>query len=207
MTTLLTSELIDRCHAGSRNKGFWDERPDAGQQLMLMAGEIAEAQEADRKGRVANLKGMHAEIDYIQSMHDEESNWGIQRFASSFVSMVKDSLADELADAYIRGCDFIGGFGIQKDTLLNYEKWPWGLQARADQLPTNLGAALLLIVTRICEVISLKNDSRLLYPHKMAMAMQAIEALCEREGIDLAMHINLKLRYNSTRPAKHGKAY
>ena len=37
--------------------------------------------------------------------------------------------------------------------------------------------------------------------------IKSLELLCDRLGIDLMAHIELKLKYNETRPALHGKKY
>ena len=37
--------------------------------------------------------------------------------------------------------------------------------------------------------------------------IKSLENLCDHLGIDLMTHIELKLKYNATRPALHGKQY
>ena len=37
--------------------------------------------------------------------------------------------------------------------------------------------------------------------------IKTLEQLCDHLGIDLMTHIELKLEYNATRPALHGKKY
>ena len=38
-------------------------------------------------------------------------------------------------------------------------------------------------------------------------AIRSLELTCDHMGIDLMAHIDLKLKYNETRPALHGKKY
>lgn len=38
-------------------------------------------------------------------------------------------------------------------------------------------------------------------------SIKSLELLCDHLGIDLMTHIELKLKYNATRPALHGKKY
>lgn len=45
------------------------------------------------------------------------------------------------------------------------------------------------------------------FENEMADAVIRIFDLCGGFGIDLVSHINLKLKYNSTREKKHGKKY
>lgn len=43
------NELSRLCHAIAKSKGFWDEKRNIGEALMLMVTELAEAMEAYRK--------------------------------------------------------------------------------------------------------------------------------------------------------------
>lgn len=202
MTTLLTSELIDRCHAGSRNKGFWDIKPDERQQLMLTVSELAEALEAHRKGRKVTCHWRHF-APMAASMADEHDG-----ARDLFVTTIKDTPADELADAFIRGCDFAAGFDLMPDTLNGYTDDRYNHVNNAEHIwpvPENFGAALYAITDLLTKVSA--NGGRRMDGYVLGRALAAIQRLAEREGIDLATHIDLKLRYNATRPAKHGKAY
>lgn len=209
MTTLLTAELIDRCHAGSRAKGFWDETPPQGQQLMLVVSELAESLEAHRKGRTANFNAYHHACDKrIEQWEGPTPPARDDICCPYFESYIKDTVGDELADAYIRLCDFAGGFSYLLDEVIRYNasRIYW-LTENKDYIPAppvNFGFALLLITRDVCDALS---GDTVRYADKLADAMASIEKLCEREGTDLATHIDLKLRYNATRPAKHGKAY
>jgi hypothetical protein len=191
MTSLLTSELIDRCHAGSRNKGFWDVVPPQGQQLMLVISELCESLEAHRKGKEAPALPPALVEHFTKHMGHAENG-----ARALFENTIKDTPADELADAYIRLCDFIGGFEIDRQPILT------NAHARVS-LPSNYAEALL----RITGWIIAATENELAREWYLADALTDIEFLAEREGIDLATHIDLKLRYNATRPAKHGKAY
>lgn len=196
MTTLLTSELIDRCHAGSRAKGFWDETPPKGQQLMLVISELSEALEAHRKGRTAYL-------DAFQKMliSDPKHPWvnGDMPFpAGMFQELVKDTPADELADAYIRLCDFAGGYQLNINSVIRHHQ---AESADLNIYPENFGTALLGLTMLVCSILEEGENEG------VGTALAALEYVAKNEGIDLATHIDLKLRYNATRPVKHGKAY
>jgi hypothetical protein len=194
MTNLLTSELIDRCHAGSKAKGFWDEIPPQGQQLMLVISELAEALEADRKGKRTMNGCLQGLLNTIENVPEY--------FETRFVANVKDTVEDELADAYIRLCDFAGGFKLDIDALIATENEWYDLFAGAG---CNLGEALLSISYDVAA--AWVNESETLREVSLGTAMAELRTLADRQGIDLATHIDLKLRYNATRPAKHGKAY
>lgn len=206
MTSINLLELIPRCHAGSRAKGFWDVTPNKGQQLMLVVSELAEAMEADRKGRNARPDSFHSIMNYNPKVLGAG---GLEEyFASAFVSHMKDSVGDELADAYIRLCDYVGGFHAAEaeDIARKYQGLP--AQIKEDGMPTpvpdNFGEALLDITTAVGSIHYMVEEAQsMILPY----IFLKLERLCERMAIDLATHIDLKLRYNATRPAKHGKAY
>lgn len=178
--------LIPRCHEAAKSKGFWDTKPDPGQQLMLAIGELGEAQEAHRKSRHANL------AHYAH--HEHDSNW-----QQAFEHCIKDTIADEMADTHIRLCDFAGGFGLTDEVVRFYSQGEYSYN-----LPENFGHALFQITGHMVEILKYRS---LFHPDQLAEALRGIEALAARENIDLATHIDLKLRYNATRPVRHGKAY
>jgi len=193
MTTLLTTELIEKCHAGSRAKGFWDETPDQRQQLMLMIGELAEAQEAHRKGRMRKSTDLLPELLEVFD-------------PLTFDAYLKDNVPDELADSFIRGCDFVAGFGSVQDALDGYRSAHYHYtenEGIAYSLPENFGACLFDITARLTNAWGLRKVDA----YQIGQGLADIQRLAERGGIDLATHIDLKLRYNATRGYKHEKAY
>jgi NTP pyrophosphatase (non-canonical NTP hydrolase) len=96
------NKLSDEIHENAKNKGFWDNPRETGTLLMLCVSELAEAMEADRKGKFAKVK-LYEAVDQIgRPSHD----------AFSFESTIKDTFEDELADTIIRILDLCGAKGI-----------------------------------------------------------------------------------------------
>ena len=56
MTEPTLRELTRLCHETAREKGFWDEKRNIGEALMLIVTELAEAMEAHRIQDEANFK-------------------------------------------------------------------------------------------------------------------------------------------------------
>lgn len=83
-------------HAGNKDRGFWDSPREIGTLLMLVNSELAEALEADRKGRKANLSKFY---------EDGQTK-------ASFQENIKDTFEDEIADAMIRLLDLCGAMNI-----------------------------------------------------------------------------------------------
>jgi hypothetical protein len=200
MNTIDLAELIPRCHEASKANGWWEPRPNAGQQLMLVVSELSEALEADRNGRRALWDTYHGDMQLAGDIE------GV--FATLFRENIKDSVGDELADAYIRLCDFAGGFELEIPTPKEMEEGRG--RGQIQYLPENFGEALLEATTGVIDLYrEQKFGNTDYYPGDLVAAVLiTLEALCAREGIDLATHIDLKLTYNATRGQKHGgKAY
>lgn len=193
----MLNHYAKKCHARAVAKGFWDEPHSVGHYLMLAFGELHEAIEADRIGKWAKL-----DPDTIDTLQRIEG----APYAQEFLRLVKDTVEDGLADAVIRLLDLLGWFLKTKRTteILNDNdlcKIHGILETpRPGEELTQL---LLRIVadTAECWRLGLLREKGILY------AIKSLEQLCGYLGIDLMAHIYLKLKYNATRPARHGKKY
>lgn len=180
------------CHERSVAKGFWDVPHSVGHYLMLAFGELHEAIEADRLGKWAKLD--HDTIDTLQRIEGAP-------YAQEFLREVKDTVEDEIADAVIRLLDLLGYF-IDRYGLPEW-KVNYGIDLYGeDGIPPMLTDALMPIVTDLC-IADEKCDPTMGFLN----SLKSLENLCDHLGIDLMTHIELKLKYNETRPALHGKKY
>ena len=191
-------ELIPRAHQLAKDKGFWDEPRNQGECLMLAISELGEAQEAHRKGRTGDL------AKYIADTNELSKNPQYAKFQpATFQELVKDTVGDELADAYIRLCDFAGGTDAIAEEVAD---WTQSIRAHYFSGPDNFGEALL----EISDYVIMARTANGRAPHRdkaIAGALARIESLALRQGIDLETHINLKLAYNQSRERLHGKKY
>jgi hypothetical protein len=197
MNTINLLELIPRCHAGARAKGFWDVLPPKGQQLMLVISELAEALEADRKGQRADLAAFLKRKEDLELTSNRELFPDI--FARLFKDCIKDTPEDELADAYIRLCDFAGGFGLSTEDVISARVLEPEVM---ETVPGNFGTMLLGLTEYVVDIYHADYQ-----PTAVGEALAAIEWVAKQRGIDLATHIDLKLRFNASREKMHGKAY
>jgi NTP pyrophosphatase (non-canonical NTP hydrolase) len=124
-------EVSQRIYENNVAKGFWDEKRNIGEMLMLVVSELSEGLEADRKKRFADVALFK---DWMKA--SEGMEYDQQYFKTCFEKTIKDTFEDEIADAVIRLFDIAYGLGI-----------------------------------------------------------------------DLPLHIDLKMKYNVTRQRLHGKAY
>lgn len=184
--------LAKICHQRAVDKGFWDETHSVGHNLMLAFGELHEAIEADRIGRWAKLTP-----EQIEELRGLEGT----AYAQAFLRLVKDTVEDEIADAVIRLLDMLGYlFGVMLPPSGFVERISGEYDKR--EPPKMLTEALMPIVAETSGLFSL-----LRYMIGIFYAIKSLEQLCDHLGIDLMTHIELKMKYNETRPALHGKKY
>ena len=185
------------CHERAVDKGFGDGTHSVGHYLMLAFGELHEAIEADRIGKWAKL-----DPDTIDTLQRIEGAIYVQEF----LRLVKDTVEDEIADAVIRLLDLLGWLLKTKRTteILNESDLSKVYGILDKPRP---GEELTLLLLRI--VADTSGYWRLgpLREKGILYAIKSLEQLCDHLGIDLMTHIELKLKYNETRPAKHGKKY
>ena len=102
------NQLRDEIHENAKNKGFWDSPRETGTLLMLCVSELAEAMEADRKSRYADLEAYRS-CTMADDILSEDFDIYLE---SSFEKLIKDTFEDELADTIIRILDICGAKGI-----------------------------------------------------------------------------------------------
>lgn len=185
------------CHERAVAKGFWDEPHCVGHYLMLAFGEFHEAIEADRLGKWIKLTP--EQIEVLRGLEGTA-------YAQAFLRLVKDTVGDEIADAVIRLLDLLGWLLKTKRTTeilkANDLSKVYGI------LDTpRPGEELTLLLLRIVADTSGYWRLVLLREKGILYAIKSLEQLCDHLGIDLMTHIELKLKYNATRPALHGKKY
>lgn len=180
------------CHERAVAKGFWDEPHSVGHYLMLAFGELHEAIEADRLGKWAKLDP--DTIDTLQRIDGAP-------YAQEFLRLVKDTVEDELADAVIRLLDLLGyilGDGMLYSFCVNTARGEY----EKEDPPVMLTDALFPIIANASDNLIFANTTA-----GILNSIKTLEQLCDHLGIDLMTHIELKLKYNATRPALHGKKY
>ena len=180
------------CHQRAVAKGFWDEPRNTVHYLMLVISELSEAVEADRIGRWAKLD--HDTIDTLQRIEGAP-------YAQEFLRLVKDTVEDEIADAVIRLLDLLGC--LLKGVELTQEELNMVPAAYDNDTPPNMLTYATFIVVSGSVYAACKDKEFI----SVLSPIKSLEQLCDHLGIDLMTHIEMKLKYNATRPALHGKKY
>lgn len=176
-------------YQANKAKGFWDNDRNIGELCMLIVSELGEAMEAHRKGRFANWENM-------DGIYIPDSDFYIR-----FADKIKDTFEDEIADAFIRILDMLGGLYAHHIDIgvSHYLSKAAGTLNHID----NVGEMLMSIVAHINAFWEEYSDG---HGHAFR-ALTAIICLSDRLNIDLERHVEAKLRYNLSRPRLHGKKY
>ena len=179
------------CHERAVAKGFWDEPHLRSHYFVLADGELSEAVEADRIGRWAKLTP-----ERIEELRGFEG----AAYAQAFLRLVKDTVEDELADAVIRLADLYGRILEEKSRLQNK-------RLEDEYVPRAECLAEWPLTKAVYSAKCILFDTALADNSIIRRAVLLIVTYASSIGIDLMTHIELKLKYNATRPALHGKKY
>lgn len=182
------NKLSKEIYEANKAKGFHDEKHSEEHMMCLVISELMEAVEADRKGRRADLMALKACMCGVLDEDYEE------QFSKSFTSLVKDTVEDELADAVIRLLDTAGALGVS----INIEDVNEAIECFDKESFAKM---------KFTECIYRITFATVEHPCAIIDSLASILAYCDLLGIDLWKHVELKLKYNSLRPYKHGKIY
>lgn len=101
------NEIAAEIHAENKLKGFDVSYEPFPQPVMMVVTELSEAVSAHQMGK-------RASVGWIEEAHPE--NTGCEpEFCEAFRNQVKDTVDDELADAFIRLMDLTAAMGIDID--------------------------------------------------------------------------------------------
>ena len=171
------NKLAEEAHENAVKHGFWETKVSNEHCLMLVITEIAEMVEAHRVSRKANT-----------AAYNEMPNKQI-----GFEHFIKNTMEDEMADIVIRLADLAGALGVNFDKMLPCRYY----RAYSKFSFTENAFALSKGLCRDSIGIEKRIQFGLEYVTKWAKSI----------NVDLDWHIGEKMKYNVTRPPKHGKAY
>lgn len=196
------AEFAMYVHGRSVAKGFWDYEHEnyIHHNIVMIDTELMEAVQADRNNRVMaetakplmqNGESVNDVLDGIASAPDD-------RFPQYYEEVVEGTLESEMVDALLRIFDVLGRF-----LDLHPSRGPHKLHEVSPMMykGVEFTEAVYLIMIPIHESYNPTFDERML------RAIANIKAFADCNGIDLLRHIELKMRYNETRPRLHGKKY
>jgi NTP pyrophosphatase (non-canonical NTP hydrolase) len=174
-------------HANAIAKGFYPENPkdrNDKEMLMLIICELAEAVEAHRENRWMD-SGRPGIVP--EDLANDPDN-----FEANFKALVKDTVEDEMADALIRILDYAQHKGLVFTEAYSFDAIP----VINESFAANCFIAL-------CEITDNPNMAK----HIIGYMIRQIIGICDEYNIDICFHVEAKMKYNATRPIRHGKAY
>lgn len=171
------NELSKAAHENAVRHGWWEKQLSNEHFLMLVITEVSEAVEADREKRKADIEAFN--------------RMGNKQLA--FERFIKNTKEDEMADIAIRLFDLAGHLGVdfEKMNPCRYHRaFPhFSFTENAFALCKGLGRDVIAVEKRIL------------------FGLDFVFGWAKAMGIDLPFFIRKKMRYNTTRPYKHGKEY
>ena len=179
------NKLSKEIYEANKAKGFHEKKHSIEHMLCLVISELMEAVEADRKG-------WKADVEYVNKLTQQTSK---PLFDVLFKNEIKDTVEDELADAVIRLLDTAGALGVKLNNNSSFQE----VIKKAFEIQSFTESIYSIIRVLMTSPFDLSN--------KISNTISHLELLCEVLDIDLWQHVELKLKYNSLRPYKHGKQY
>lgn len=194
MNNIDLNALRDRTYKIACEHGFHDEELSNEHSLMLVITELAEAVEADRKGKVAQrmMFGMNCDTSQENPTH----HW-----CFCFDQFIKDSVPDELADAVIRLLDLAGLRNISLEIATKE------ISDCIDDMAESCKDETFTESIYAISTLPVRYDG--LYDFHTAIndMVLSIFGLAKHLEIDLLWHIEQKMKYNELREKMHGKKY
>ena len=184
------NELRDEAYSIAKANGWHEEEHSDSHWLMLIITEIAEAVQADRKDKHADVDQFKEYQTYYGSFLPSKGTQEI-RFREDFEAYIKNSVEDELADVVIRCLDLCG--------LQDIDLSPVNKNLPKCQIVTSLSFPEIMF--NVFHVLTLEYGT---LAGSINYAIAIIICYCKQKDIDLPFFIRTKMKYNRLRGYKHG---
>ena len=171
------NKLRDEAYTDACKHGWHKEEHSDEHWLMLVLTEIAEAVQADRKGRYASVGRFNAEAD--------------ESFFLSYREYISSTVQDELADIVIRCLDLAGLKNI------NFRH----AEALLSEGTNKVQVTFPELMYYACEETTYHGYS---LAEKLNAIVAGIIVYCGQKGIDIEWFVEQKMKYNRLRTYKHG---
>ena len=186
--------FIEAVHSNAVKHGFWEGNPSDEHFLCLVVCELAEAVEAVRKCSFCHTKNMRFFEERIAEQPScHEAATEAERYQYWFNNYVKDTMEDELADAYIRLCDLAGAHGLEYKPC--------------NDMCSYVVSSENTFTENVLAITSIVTDGSIEIGKRIFACMRQVERLAELNYVNIEEHIKYKMRYNVLREYKHGKAF
>lgn len=178
-------KFANEMHQRAKKAGFWEVNLSNEHYLCLVISELMEAVQADRISKRFN-KPLYDKIVHIHTPIEDLAEEG-----KLYVTHIKGTIEEELADSVIRLLDLAGARNLDIGRFALSH-----IVSESNSFTENIFS--------ICKELAYYKHS---LSEQINYAILEIERLCKIMSIDLWLHVELKMRYNLTREYKHGKKY
>lgn len=190
------NELAKKIHKNAVAKGFWEPERE-GEHIVMICSELYELLDAIRKNRKCK------ENSYIKfgiwsdvNVYTEDIKY--------FEENIKGTIEDECADIVIRCLDYLQKHNQEKNIELELFKMS-SIFFKEDK------KKIKELYKNECEFIYDLNTVIIQHDIHNYMSLFfvviGINKYCEENNIDLQTYIELKMKYNKTRPRLHGNKF
>lgn len=182
------NKLRDEAFETAKSHGWHDEEQSNEAYLMLIITEIAEAVQADRKDKHADVVLFKADVETL----DMADGYDRDVWKRDFEIFIKNTVEDELSDIVIRCLDL----AALRNCDLALAK------AAVDRNILMVNDELPMFAYRMCWFLADETDYSLC--SRLNYCIAAVITYCQQKGIDIEWFIEQKMSYNELRPYKHG---
>ena len=180
-------KLSQEAFETAKAHGWHDEEQPDETYLMLIITEIAEAVQADRKDRHADVES----FNYYYEDNDDGFDANGFIFKAYYDDFIKNTVEDELCDIIIRCMDLAALRGISLQYVDEF--------LAADIKP--ITEPFPVVMYHLCEELTLYNEALC---EKLNAVIALIIVYCRQQDIDIDFFIEQKMRYNKLREYRHG---
>lgn len=189
----INNELRDKVYNCAVAHGWHKDKIFFTTELMLVITEVAEAVNADRKGKHVpdSNKDAFLRNNALQSKYMPEV------FKRNFETFIKDSVEDELADVAIRVLDIAGNHNIDLDEKVHF------YILSEDDIKAAKCNDFATLCYGLCSTIGRYpgcNSCQMLLP----LILQKLDYIVQIYHVDIDFFVEQKMKYNELREYKHG---
>lgn len=187
-------KLKNEAFETAKAHGWHDEELSDETYLMLIITEIAEAVQADRKGKHADAGLFNADVETL----DMADGYDLDVWKRDFEIYIKNTVEDELADTVIRILDFseVKGFGFDSVNTRARRAYKW-YRGNGWDIGYTFPMFCYALISNI-------YDWRKPLEGDLSLVLERLLVYCKLNSIDIDFFVEQKMKYNKLRSYRHG---
>ena len=190
------NELRDEAYSIAKANGWHEQEHSDEHWLMLIITEIAEAVQADRDNRHADVAKFKEWQGNNSLPLSEETR--IRRFKEDFEAYIKNTVEDELSDVCIRILDLAGLKSINLSSI------SFPIENSREHIKVRSKLTFTEWCYNVTRVIARYNKENYPIGYLFVGVLQELCCIAKINNFDLLWHIRTKMNYNRLRGYHHG---